>query len=54
MLKEKLTQNELSLINYIRNSDNPAKALMVAIEVISNFLLEQQEGQNEKDNRSDQ
>ena len=33
-----MSENELALINMIRESDDPAKAMVTAIEVISQFI----------------
>lgn len=34
-----MTQNEMELIGMIREHNDPAKAMMVAVEVITTFLL---------------
>lgn len=33
-----MTQNEMEMIELIRKSKNPEKALIVAIEILTNFL----------------
>jgi hypothetical protein len=33
-----MNENETTLLNMIRNSENPDQALLVAVEVIINFL----------------
>lgn len=37
-----MTENEIALINLIRNNKNPEQALITAIEIISNFLKQHQ------------
>ena len=37
-----MTENEIKLINFIRNHDNPEQALIIAIEVISAYLKQPQ------------
>lgn len=37
-----MTQNQETLINLVRESADPTKALLVAVEVISNFLKQPQ------------
>lgn len=34
-----MSKNELELINMIRESDDPAKAMVTAIEVIRQFII---------------
>lgn len=35
-----MSENELELIEMIRTHDDPAKAMMIAIEIIAGYLLE--------------
>lgn len=35
-----MSENELALINMIRESDDPGKAMVTAIEVICQYLLD--------------
>lgn len=37
-----MTENEIALINLIRNNKNSEQALITAIEIISNFLKQHQ------------
>ena len=42
-----MTEKEIRLINLINEKENPVQAMMVAIEIISNFL-EQQKSSEEQ------
>ena len=33
-----MTQNEITLLNIIRQHNNPAQALFIAIEIITNYI----------------
>ena len=35
-----MTQNEIELIRIIRESEDPAKALVMAIQIVTDFLAE--------------
>ena len=38
-----MTENEMELIRLIRESKDPAKAMVAAVEIICQFLLDQKE-----------
>ena len=35
-----MTENEIKLINIIREQDNPVQALMVAVKIIVSYLMQ--------------
>lgn len=37
-----MTENEIKLINIIREQDNPVQAMMVAINVIVSYLMQRE------------
>ena len=36
-----MTENEIELINLIRENDNPEKAILTAVDTILSFLVQQ-------------
>lgn len=44
-----MTENEVKLIEMIRNSKDPEKALIAAVEIIVNFLKDCQEIESQKE-----
>ena len=35
-----MTENEIELINIVREQDNPVQALMIAIKIIVSYLMQ--------------
>ena len=37
-----MTENEIELINIVREQDNPVQALMIAINIIVSYLMQRE------------